>query len=316
MHREVQRTLEELQKVISGKEAVMRKILMAMLAGGHILLDDVPGVGKTTLAVALGRVTGLTARRIQLTPDVLPSDVVGYSVYDKESGRMAYRPGAVIAANLLLADEINRTSSRTQSAFLEAMEERQVTVDGVTHPMENPFTVIATQNNVGSAGTQPLPYAQLDRFMVSLSMGYPDREAQLELLRRRQNAEPMETLAQVLSLQRVRDMQRAVQAVLAKDSILGYIADLCIASRENGLLQVGLSPRAALHLDSMAKARAFMAGRDYVIPEDVQAVFEDVASHRVILSQAARMNGATVRQALGGLLDAVPAPDWKQPWQA
>lgn len=311
MHREVQRTLEELQKVISGKEEVMRKILMAMLAGGHILLDDVPGVGKTTLAVALGRVTGLTARRIQLTPDVLPSDVVGYCVYDKESGRMAYRPGAVIAANLLLADEINRTSSRTQSAFLEAMEERQVTVDGVTHPLENPFTVIATQNNVGSAGTQLLPYAQLDRFMVSLSMGYPDRKAQIELLRRRQNAEPMETLAQVLSLKAVRDMQRAVQAVLAKDSILGYIADLCIASREGGLLQVGLSPRAALHLDSMAKARAFMAGRDYVIPEDVQAVFEDVANHRVILSQTARMNGATVRQALGGLLDAVPAPDWK-----
>ena len=311
MHREVQRTLNELQKVISGKDTVMQRILMAMLAGGHILLDDVPGVGKTTLAVALGRVTGLTARRIQLTPDVLPSDVVGYSVYDKESGRMAYRPGAVIAANLLLADEINRTSSRTQSAFLEAMEERQVTVDGVTHPLEDPFLVIATQNNVGTTGTQLLPYAQLDRFMVSLTMGYPDREAQLELLRRRQNAEPMDALAQVLSLQMVREMQRAVQAVTAKDSILGYITDLCVASREGGLLQVGLSPRAALHLDRMAKARAYMTGRDYVIPEDVQAVFEDVTNHRVILSQTARMNGVTVRQALTRLIDAVPAPDWK-----
>ena len=311
MHRKVQQALDELQKVISGKEAVMQRILMAMLAGGHILLDDVPGVGKTTLAVALGRVTGLTARRIQLTPDALPSDVVGYSVYEKESGRMAYRPGAAIGANLLLADEINRTSSKTQSAFLEAMEERQVTVDGVTHPLCDPFIVIATQNNVGTAGTQLLPYAQLDRFMVSLTMGYPDRGAQMELLRRRQNAEPMETLAQVLCLQAVREMQQAVQAVLAKDSILGYITDLCIASRESGLLQVGLSPRAALHLDRLAKARAFVVGRDYVIPEDVQAVFEDVANHRVLLSQKARMNGVTVRQALAQLLDAVPAPDWK-----
>lgn len=224
---------------------------------------------------------------------------------------MAYRPGAAIGANLLLADEINRTSSKTQSAFLEAMEERQVTVDGVTHPLCDPFIVIATQNNVGTAGTQLLPYAQLDRFMVSLTMGYPDRGAQMELLRRRQNAEPMETLAQVLSLQAVREMQQAVQAVLAKDSILGYITDLCIASRESGLLQVGLSPRAALHLDRLAKARAFVVGRDYVIPEDVQAVFEDVANHRVLLSQTARMNGVTVRQALAQLLDAVPAPDWK-----
>lgn len=310
MHKEIHLMLGELAKVISGKEPVMEKILMAILAGGHILLDDLPGMGKTTLAVALGKVTGLTAKRIQLTPDVLPSDVVGYSVYDKATGQMAYRPGVVIGTNLLLADEINRTSSKTQSAFLEAMEERQVTVDGITHPLPSPFAVIATQNQVGTAGTQLLPYAQLDRFMVGLRMGYPDRAAQVELLKRRQNAEPMDTLCQTVTLQRVQAMQQDVQAILAKDSILAYITDLTIASRENPMIQVGLSPRAALHLDRMAKARAYMMERDYVVPGDVQAVFADVANHRIILSAKARMNGVTVEQALAAVLDSVPAPDW------
>ncbi|MGN1021470.1 MAG: AAA family ATPase [Aristaeellaceae bacterium] len=310
MQKELQAALEELGKVISGKGDVIQKILMAMLAEGHILLDDVPGVGKTTLAVALGRVTGLNARRLQLTPDVLPSDVVGYSVYDRERGAMVYRPGVVNGAHLLLADEINRTSSRTQSAFLEAMEERQVTVDGQTYPLEEPFVVIATQNQVGAAGTQLLPYAQLDRFMVSLTMGYPDQDAQLELLRRRQNANPLDSIAQALSLARVRQMQQEVRAVLSKDSILRYITGLIMASRENALMQVGLSPRAALHLDRMAKARAYLMDRDYVIPGDVQAVFADVANHRVLLSPQARMRGANVQQALAEVLSAVPAPDW------
>lgn len=309
MQKELQRTLNELAKVISGKSDVMQKILMAILANGHILLCDAPGVGKTTLATALGRVTGLTAKRIQLTPDVLPSDVVGCSVYDKADGRMVYRPGVVIGTNLLLADEINRTSSKTQSAFLEAMEERQVTVDGTTYPLQDPFVVIATQNQVGAAGTQLLPYAQLDRFMVSLTMGYPDRDAQLELLRQRQNANPMDALPQTLSLARVQEMQREVQDVLAKDSILGYIADLTLASRTHEGVQVGLSPRAALHLDRMAKARAYLMDRDYVIPEDVQAVFEDVANPRIILSPRARMSGATVQQVMRELLHAVPSPD-------
>ena len=311
MQKEFHSTLSELAKVISGKEDVLQRILMAILADGHILMDDMPGMGKTTLALALGRVTGLTAKRIQLTPDVLPSDVVGYSVYDKAAGQMEYRPGVVIGANLLLADEINRTSSRTQSAFLEAMEERQVTVDGVTHPLAEPFVVIATQNQVGTAGTQRLPYAQLDRFLVGLSMGYPDRAAQVELLKRRQNAEPMDQLNKTLTLERIRAMQREVQAVLAKDCILAYITDLAIASRENAWIQVGLSPRAALHLDRMAKARAYMMDRDYVVPEDVQAVFADVANHRILLSAKARMNAVTVQQALKSVLEAVPAPDWK-----
>ena len=271
MHTEIHSTLSELAKVISGKEHVMQKILMAILADGHILLDDMPGMGKTTLAVALGKVTGLTAKRIQLTPDVLPSDVVGYSVYDKTAGQMEYRPGVVIGTNLLLADEINRTSSKTQSAFLEAMEERQVTVDGVTHPLENPFVVIATQNQVGTAGTQLLPYAQLDRFMAGLCMGYPDRTAQMELLKRRQNADPMDTLCQTITLQRMQTMRQEVQAVLAKDSILEYITELTIASRENAMIQVGLNPRAALHLDRMAKASGYASASEML---EAQEAFE------------------------------------------
>ncbi len=187
--------MQEMRKVIAGKDDVIRKILVAILADGHILLDDVPGVGKTTLAVALGRVLGLTFRRIQFTPDVLPSDIVGFTLYDRASGSFVYRPGIVNHANLLLGDEINRTSSKTQSALLEAMEERQVTVDGETYPLERPFLVIATQNNAGSAGTQMLPYAQMDRFLVRLSMGYPDHDAQMNLLRQRQNADPLAQLS-------------------------------------------------------------------------------------------------------------------------
>lgn len=312
MQKELQTILGELAKVISGKTEVIREILTAMLAGGHILLDDVPGVGKTTLAVALGKAMGLSSSRIQFTPDVLPSDVVGYSIYNKETGKFEYKPGAVISTNLLLGDEINRTSSKTQSAFLEAMEEHQVTVDGVTHQLEDPFLVIATQNNVGTAGTQLLPYAQLDRFMVCLSLGYPDRAAQVELLLKRQNVNPLDALEPILSLGRVLQMQKEVQAVTAKSSILEYIADLSIASREHEKIQIGLSPRGALHLDRMAKARAYWEERDYVIPEDVQAVFQDVAMHRIIVTAQARMSGTTPVQVLGDILGSTRSPDWKR----
>lgn len=312
MRNELKAVIGELEKVISGKAAVIRKILMAMLAGGHVLLDDLPGVGKTTLAVALGKVMSLTSSRIQFTPDVLPSDIVGYSIYNKETGGFEYKPGAVIGANLLLGDEINRTSSKTQSAFLEAMQERQVTVDGVTHRLEDPFIVIATQNNVGTAGTQLLPYAQLDRFMVCLSLGYPDPASQLDLLRKRQNANPLDALQPVLSLNQVLNMQREVQAVTAKDSVLEYISSLATATREHDMAQVGISPRGALHLDRMAKACAYFEDRDYVIPDDVREVFEDVGGHRVIVTPNARMSGATPGQVLSDALKSAPLPDWKQ----
>ena len=301
--------MQEMRKVIAGKDDVIRKILAAILADGHILLDDVPGVGKTTLAVALGRVLGLTFRRIQFTPDVMPSDIVGFTLYDRASGSFVYRPGIVNHANLLLGDEINRTSSKTQSALLEAMEERQVTVDGDTYPLERPFLVIATQNNVGSAGTQMLPYAQMDRFLVRLSMGYPDHDAQMNLLRQRQNADPLAQLNNVAAKTDVLRMQAEVQSVTAKDAILDYIARLTATSREHPLVEVGISPRGALFLDRMAKAHAYLMGRDYVVCEDVQEVFLDVCAHRLLLKRQARLENVTPQDVLTELLQRVETAD-------
>ena len=301
--------MQEMRKVIAGKDDVIRKILAAILADGHILLDDVPGVGKTTLAVALGRVLGLTFRRIQFTPDVMPSDIVGFTLYDRASGSFVYRPGIVNHANLLLGDEINRTSSKTQSALLEAMEERQVTVDGETYPLERPFLVIATQNNVGSAGTQMLPYAQMDRFLVRLSMGYPDHNAQMNLLRQRQNADPLAQLNNVAAKADVLRMQAEVQSVTAKDAILDYIARLTAASREHPLVEVGISPRGALFLDRMAKAHAYLMGRDYAVCEDVQEVFLDVCAHRLLLKRQARLENVTPQDVLTELLQRVETAD-------
>ena len=301
--------MQEMRKVIAGKDDVIRKILAAILADGYILLDDVPGVGKTTLAVALGRVLGLTFRRIQFTPDVMPSDIVGFTLYDRASGSFVYRPGIVNHANLLLGDEINRTSSKTQSALLEAMEERQVTVDGDTHPLERPFLVIATQNNVGSAGTQMLPYAQMDRFLVRLSMGYPDHDAQMNLLRQRQNADPLAQLSSIATKADVLRMQAEVLTVTAKDAILDYIARLTAASREHPLVEVGISPRGALFLDRMAKAHAYLMGRDYVVCEDVQEVFLDVCAHRLLLKRQARLENVTPQDVLTELLQRVETAD-------
>lgn len=309
MRRDLEAILGEVEKAISGKRAVIEKILMAILSDGHILLDDVPGVGKTTLALALSRTLGLSYKRIQFTPDVLPSDIVGFTVYNKDSGAFEYRPGAVSGANLLLGDEINRTSSKTQSALLEAMEERQVTVDGETYPLEKPFLVIATQNNVGTAGTQMLPYAQIDRFLVRLSIGYPAFEAQLALLQARQNENPLETVRRTADRAEVLRMQREVSAVTAKESILSYLTRLAMASREHPMTEIGISPRGVLFLDRMAKASAYADDRDYVVPEDVQAVFHDVCAHRLILTQKARLSGVTAEQVLSELLRQVEVPD-------
>ena len=309
MKRELEEARHELEQVISGKEDVIGRILTAVIAGGHILLDDVPGVGKTTLAVALGKILDLTCRRIQFTPDVLPSDIVGFSMYDKESGTFLYRPGIVNGANLLLGDEINRTSSKTQSALLEAMEEKQVTVDGNTYPLPDPFLVIATQNQVGMAGTQTLPYAQLDRFMVCLTVGYPDHAAQMALLRARRTGDPLEKVKKVMSRETLLDMQRNARQVTVKDSVLDYIARLCIASRAHPWIDVGVSPRGSLFLERMSQARAFADGRDYVTAADVQAVFHDICAHRIVLSRKARAEGCTAVQALNALLKDIKNPD-------
>ncbi len=312
MQKDLELILHEVEKAISGKRAVIEKILMAILSDGHILLDDVPGVGKTTLALALSRTLGLSYHRIQFTPDVLPSDIVGFSVYNKDTGAFEYRPGVVNETNLLLGDEINRTSSKTQSALLEAMEERQVTVDGNTYPLQTPFIVIATQNNVGTAGTQTLPYAQMDRFLVRLSIGYPDFDAQMDLLRARQDSDPLQAVRQSAERADVVRMQRETRAVTAKDSILRYLTELAVASREHPMTEIGISPRGVLFLDRMAKAHAYLDGRDYVIPEDVQAVLFDVCAHRVILTQKARLSGVTAEQVLSELLRTVPVPDWQR----
>jgi len=305
MREELENVIREVEKVIAGKREAIEKILTALLADGHILLDDVPGVGKTTLAVALSRAVGLSFRRVQFTPDVLPSDLTGFSMYQKAGEALVYQPGILNGTNLLLGDEINRASSKTQSALLEAMEERQATVDGKTYRMEEPFLVIATENSVGTAGTQVLPYAQMDRFLVRLSLGYPDYEAQMTMLRDRQGVNPLDEVRCVMAKEELTGMQREVRAVSAKDVILDYITRLTMASREHEAVEVGISPRGALFIDRMAKARAFLEGRDYVTGADVQAVFRDVCAHRVLLKEA----GDSVGRVLDELLKKTENPD-------
>ena len=252
------RTLQEqLGKIIKGKKEVTDKIIMAILARGHVLLEDVPGVGKTTTALALSKLMGMEFQRIQFTPDVVPSDVIGFTMYNKETGKFEYRPGAVMC-NFLLADEINRTSSKTQAALLEVMEEGKVTVDGETHVVPQPFVVLATENPVGSSGTQMLPESQLDRFMVSLSMGYPDHASLIDILRDRQDINPLEKAETVIQREELLNLQDQVQKVYMDDRILSYVADLAEATRDHQLIILGLSPRGTLALCRMSKAAAFV----------------------------------------------------------
>ena len=306
MHPEVAKVLAETEKVIAGKRDVIRMMLTAMLADGHVLLDDVPGVGKTNLAVAVSRAIHLNYRRVQFTPDVLPSDLTGFTMYDRQSGSFVYHAGALNDANLLLGDEINRASGRTQSALLEAMEERQVTVDGVTYSLKKPFLVIATQNSTGTSGTQFLPFAQIDRFLVRLSLGYPDYAAQMEMLRNRQDGNPLDQVQRVMTGEELVSLQQEVQLVLSGDLILDYITRLTMASREHPAVAVGISPRGALFLDRMSKAHAFLDDRDYVTGNDVQAVFTAVCAHRVLLKEN---TDQTVDDVLKNLLKTVENPD-------
>ena len=285
----------------------LQKELETIIKGGHILLEDVPGVGKTTTALALSRLMGMEFNRIQFTPDVVPSDVTGFTMYEKQTGQFMYRPGAVMC-NLLLADEINRTSSKTQAALLEVMEEGRVTVDGETHEVPQPFVVLATENPVGSSGTQMLPESQLDRFMVSLSMGYPDHQSLVELLRDRQKVNPLELARTVITREEVLKLQSEVQDVYVADEVLDYIAKLAEATREHEMIVLGLSPRGTLALCRMAKAAAYMSARDYVIPKDVQTVFKDVAAHRMVLDSRARYQEKSAREILDEILAEVPQP--------
>ena len=300
--------LEEVNRVIVGKEDVTSRVLMAMLAEGHILMEDVPGTGKTTLALAFARALGIASRRVQFHSDTLPSDIVGFSVYDRERGGLIYQEGAVMT-NLLLADEINRTSSKTQSALLEAMQEGQVTVDGNTMALPSPFIVIATQNPAGSAGTQMLPNVQLDRFLVRLSMGYPSRESQIELMRDREETDPLTGVKPVTDAAGFLRMVQEVRQVYVSDRIFEYITDLIEESRKSTYVQLGISPRGGLAVAKMAKSSAYLAGRDYVNVRDVTDIFANVCAHRLILSPKARLHERTAESILGDILRAVPSPE-------
>mgnify|MGYP006379381361 CR=1 FL=1 len=308
MGNESQQVLEELKRVIVGKETLIEKIWIALIAKGHILLEDIPGVGKTTLAVALSKVLGLDSKRIQFTPDVIASDVVGFTMYDKQTDKFVYKEGAVMC-NLLLGDEINRTSSRTQAALLEAMQEGNVTVDSVTYELPKPFHVIATQNPLGVHGTQALPQAQLDRFLVKLSIGYPDFESQVALLRQRQEDNPINHTRQVLNKEKLIELQNQAQSIYIDERILRYVTELTEETRNSELLVQGISPRGALAICNMAKAHAFVKGKDFVTPEDVIAVFVDTCHHRIILSTQARTVQYEESDVLLQIIEKIPTPD-------
>ena len=299
--------LDEVKKAVVGKDGVLVMALLAILAGGHILLEDIPGVGKTTMALAFSKALSLKYNRVQFTPDVLPSDIVGFSVYNKATGAMEYKDGAILC-NLFLADELNRATSRTQSALLEAMEERTVTVDGVTHPVPDPFVVIATQNPVGASGTQLLPDSQMDRFMVRLSLGYPKPADEKEMLTRKQQGNPLDELRCMADKGGLAAMRKEAEQTYVSDKILEYIIRLNNATRSNPAILQGASPRASLAVTSMAKAAAWVQGRDYVLPADVKLIYPATVTHRIILAPDAEAAGRKAEALIEDVLKSVPAP--------
>ncbi len=299
--------LQELRKVVSGKDRVLVWVLSAILARGHILLEDIPGVGKTTMAMAFSKALQLKCNRVQFTPDVLPSDVTGFSILDQKSGNLIYQPGAVLC-NLFLADELNRATSRTQSALLEAMEEGRVTVDGVTHSIEPPFMVIATQNPTGAAGTQLLPDSQMDRFMIRLSMGYPDAKSELAMVMNRQKGDPLKELVPIMDKPQLVALQEEVAKTYVGETVLEYIIKLISATRTSPYIAQGASPRATLSVTALAKAVAQLRGRDYVVPEDVQEVYVVSLAHRLQLSREAIGQNLTAEAVLRQLLGAQQPP--------
>ena len=304
---QAQKIITQVRRVVVGKDKVLLWVLAAMLAKGHILLEDIPGVGKTTMALAFSRTLGLSYNRVQFTPDVLPSDVTGYSILNQATGTMSYQPGAVLC-NLFLADELNRATSRTQSALLEAMEEGQVTVDGVSHPLPEPFIVIATQNPTGAAGTQLLPDSQMDRFMVRLSLGYPSAKDEMAMVMNRQEQDPLHALTQLLGPSEVALLQETVAQTYISADVVKYIVDLVGATRRHEDISRGASPRATLAVTAMSKAIARLRNRDYVVPKDVQEVFPSVIAHRLLLTERAEAKGLTAEQLLKQIVDGVAPP--------
>lgn len=302
-----QKIAEEVKKAVIGKNDIIVKSLLAIVAGGHILLDDIPGVGKTTLALAFSKAMSLDYKRMQFTPDVLPADVTGFTVYNKQTDKFEYKPGAAMCS-LFLADEINRTSSKTQSALLEAMEENSVTVDGVTHELPKPFIVIATQNPIGSVGTQMLPESQLDRFIVRLTMGYPDLESEIAILKSKSSSKQADIISPVADAGDVLMLRAAAEKIFVDDRVYKYIASIAAATRSHPQIKLGMSPRGTVALASMAKATALFKGRTYVIPDDVKYIFNDVVEHRIILTAKSKAAGVTVSDVLRDISARTPAP--------
>ena len=307
MSDKVQSILNEVKKAVIGKDDIIEKVLAAILSGGHILLEDVPGVGKTTLALSFGSALGLDCKRVQFTSDTMPSDITGFSVYSKSSGKLEYQQGCVMT-NLLLADEINRTSSKTQSALLEVMEEKQVTVDGITHKLPSPFIVIATQNPTGSAGTQLLPNSQLDRFMIRLKMGYLEFESQVNILKEYSVENNSADVRSVTDKTELIKLQNEADSVFIDDSIYEYIVRLADETRNNSFIELGISPRGAIAVCRMAKSQAYISGRDYVIPEDIAEIFADTTTHRIILSRKARLSDKKASEILSDILKNTQPP--------
>lgn len=303
----ISRLAAEISKVIKGKDDAVRMILTSLLSQGHILIEDVPGVGKTTLALALGKATGLSFRRAQFTPDVMASDITGFTMYNKDENRFEYRSGLVMT-NILLADEINRTSPKTQSALLEAMEEKRVTVDGIVHQLPSPFIVIATQNSQGYVGTFPLPEAQLDRFQIRICMGYPTIEEEADIMLDRLNGNPADEIIPVMTAEQLADCIEDVQNVAFSESLCYYVAQLAAATRMHPAVELGASPRASLALMQASRAYAYIMGRDYVIPEDIAALIKPVFSHRIALRQEMRMKKQSVAGVLDEVLASIAAP--------
>ena len=303
----ISQIIGEVKKVIVGKDRTLLWVLTTILARGHILLEDIPGVGKTTMALAFSKALGLDYGRVQFTPDVLPSDITGYSVYQKETGKMIYQPGAVLT-NVFLADELNRATSRTQSALLEAMEEGQVTVDGQTYTLPQPFFVIATQNPTGASGTQLLPDSQMDRFTIRLSIGYPAPKDERDMVLHRQNGNPLDQVRQVITRPELVELQNQADAVYIKPEVVDYMVALVSATRSDPMILRGASPRATLSVAAMSKAVAMLKGRDYVTPEDVHTVFIDTVSHRLLLAPEADARDISAAKLLQDILRKTPAP--------
>jgi MoxR-like ATPase len=303
----VETVADNVGNVVVGKRREVELVLVALLCKGHVLIEDVPGVGKTVLAKAIAKSIGSSFKRIQFTPDLLPSDVTGVNVFNQQRGSFEFRPGPIVA-QMVLADEINRATPKTQSALLEAMEEAQITIDGVTHPLPHPFIVLATENPIDYEGTFPLPEAQLDRFLIRLSMGYPGRAGELEMLDRQHNHHPLEDLHQVISVDQLVEAQEATKAVHVSMPVREYIVGIVDASRQHDDVFLGASPRGSLALFNTSRAWAAIRGRDFVSPDDVKLLAEPTLAHRIIVNPSARMRGVDSRRVVRDLLSSLPVP--------